>query len=944
MKDKSDPKPEPADTRPQQMAGEKYGLGIGLGTKFIGLLGLLVCSVLALWFSFAEEQEKGIKGKHLAKNRETTKIAAQISSDFLHVNDFAKLEAIGTRLVNLPSVVGIRYLDFKGEIVVDIQRQGYAKGEHGQSDTRSLVEPMLVGTTDIGELRIEFDRTPEIAEVRAARVRTLTYIGLLTVGIVLLSVLFFRNWISRPLGKLLRAVRQVATGDFDVAVPVMSDDEVGELARGVEIMTGTLRETTVSKAYVENIIGSMLDTLIVVGSDGAIGMVNSATCRLLEYGREELVGKPLDMITGEIGEEGSVGASVSETILERVLREGAIANDEVAYRAKSGKLFPMLVSGAVMKDGKGDVSGIVAIAKDISERRRAEQEMKKTKEEAEAANLAKGEFLANMSHEIRTPMNGVIGMTDLLLHTALTPEQREHAEAIEASANALLAIINDILDFSKIEAGMLDVEWTDFDLRMMVEGMSDIFALQAREKNLEYVCMIDPEVQSLVRGDQGRLRQIIVNLVGNAMKFTSEGEVTIRVAIDHEDNDQVTVRFEIADTGVGIPEDRRDILFNAFTQADMSTTRRFGGTGLGLSISKRLAEAMGGDIGVESIEGQGSMFWFTAVLGKQPLEVESTEEAVQDMSGERILVVDDSATSRQWLTVLLGSWNCRHDEAPNAQVALSRLKSAVAEDDPFRIAILDMQMPGMGGEGLGTRIKADPALRDTVLVMMTSVGSCRDTHRLEEIGFSASVKKPIKQSALYDCLVMVRSRQPRSLTEPRKGIIARYSVAESKRGRIRILLAEDSVVNQKIALGLLKKLGFRAVAVANGLEAIKALESSPYDLVLMDCQMPKMDGYEATRIIRNPESAVRNHDIPIIAITAAAMQGDRERCIQAGMNDYIAKPVKLQIVAETIEKWIPGPGEWQPHEATAQGAAAEEAAFDRSGLLDRPPDDEEHAA
>jgi two-component system, sensor histidine kinase and response regulator len=807
----------------------------------------------------------------------------------------------------------------------------------GLGDCIDVCSPILAGQG--GYVHVGMDRRPIQALILQRIEQMVALILVLFLIGVLLTVGFMRK-IIKPLNSLTESAQRLASGDTMVmgggaALPgwfpmAVGNGEVARLTRAfrsmaVEVSTREIR----LKEQFKLLLDSTAEAIYGVDLTGHCVFSNPACARLLGYGgADDLLGRHMHTLVHHTRADGRP-YPVAECGVYKAFQkgEGTHTDDEVVWRA-DGTSFPAEYwSNPMYREGK--IIGAVATFLDVTERKRIEEELHKAKESAEAANRAKSEFLANMSHEIRTPMNGILGMTGLALDTPLSEEQREYLTVVNTSAYSLLAVINDILDFSKIEAGKLDLELIAFQPRETIADAMRGLAVRAQQKGLELVFAVAQDVPGNLIGDPGRLQQVLVNLVGNATKFTEQGEVALTVAREVGGPDErCLLHFAVRDTGIGIPRDKQAVIFEAFAQADGSTTRRYGGTGLGLAISVHLVTQMGGRIWVESEPGKGSTFHFTALFEVGPEAVESrTPAQIEALHQVPVLVVDDNATNRRILQEMLIHWGMRPVLANGGREALVALRQAAAAGSPFALVLLDGQMPVMDGFTLAKEIRRSPELASATIMMLTSGGQNGDVARCRSLGIAAYMMKPIKQSALLHSILLAlggtiaRSR-PASVPAP---------AAVQTHGKLHILLAEDNTINQQVAVRTLTKEGHTVVVAEDGLAVLERLETETFDVILMDVQMPKMDGFEATAAIREREQG-SGRRLPIIALTAHAMKGDRERCLKAGMDGYVSKPIRREDLQQALLAAL-------PTFRTPRPAVAEEPVCDEAAALAKVDDD-----
>jgi two-component system sensor histidine kinase/response regulator len=770
----------------------------------------------------------------------------------------------------------------------------------------TLFQPIILNGESIGTIFIEADLT-DLSErtTRFVEIAFLVLLGSLAIAFVLSSRL--QRVISDPIRELADTASSVSAHEnYSVRATKRGNDEIGLLFDQFNKMLDRIQQRDVAlqeahdglekrvaerTAYLNALIENSPLAIMVLDSDHKVQLCNPAFEALFQYPRQDIVGKGITALfaDGDLSEARSASNIASDQMPVQL----------VTRRQRRDRSYVDVEVHTVGLAVKGEATGSLAIYQDISIRKRAEEEMHRAKEAAEAASRAKSEFLANMSHEIRTPMNGIMGMTELVLDTELDAEQRNYLNLAKVSADSLLSLINDILDYSKIEAGKLEIDTIDFNLGDSLGDTMKTLSLRAHQKGLELAFEIQPDVPDALVGDPGRLRQIIVNLVGNAIKFTEQGEVVLHVETESRTQNDIHLHLTVADTGLGIPAEKQKLIFEAFQQADGSMTRKHGGTGLGLTISSRLLELMGGRIWVESELGQGSRFHFIVCFGLQKVPARTIVPrdpiTLRDM---RVLVVDDNATNRHILLRMLENWHMVPTAVDSGAKAIVSLREGNGIGRTFPLILLDAQMPEMDGFALAEIIKRNPDWKTATVMMLSSAGQRGDAVRCRELGVAAYLTKPIRQGELLDGILIALGTRPESKMLP--ALVTRHTLRES-RNRLRILLVEDNAVNQLVALRLLEKYGHTVSVAANGRKALEELEKESYDLILMDVQMPEMNGWEATRAIREKEKGTERH-IQIVAMTAHAMKGDEERCLAAGMDAYLTKPIRTQELLTLLDE------------------------------------------
>ncbi len=841
----------------------------------------------------------------LREQTESLAFLAPLVADQALVGEYAGIGQLLKNQVRKGEISGLTWTDRDGKTLVghDMPDKLEAPAWFARVAAIDHVEQSIAVTAGgVGYGRLTATMTPVKAQNRLWHqfVKQVQIVAVTLFLMLQFIWLIFRGNLG-TLRMLAEGANRFSQGDHAVRIDPEGAPEVqlaaeafNNMANNTENLIASLGQSESKNKLLATIVEQSSEAIWTKDLRGSITSWNSGAAAMFGYTPEQAMGRTLDVSESTPQEEAA-----------RV--ERLMAGEKFSYDARaltrSGTPINIQVAVAPLLDDGNQCIGSIAVARDVTQHKRSEEALRLAREAAEAANHAKSSFLARMSHEIRTPMNGVLGMTELLLETGLTSTQRKYAETVQRSGKNLLGIINDLLDFSKIEAGKLELENVDMDLRRTIEDIVELLAERAHAKGLELACSIPPNLLTHVRGDPLRLGQVLTNLVGNAIKFTEQGSVVIRVAAVQDTSANVTMRFDVTDTGVGISPDAQTRIFDEFAQADGSTTRKHGGSGLGLAISKQLVEMMGGTIHVESTLGVGSTFWFTASLEKQAAqsEVEARAVPIGLLTGVRALIVESSAINRGILQQHMSNWEMTIRVAETPKQAIDVLAEAAARSVPYDIAVIDLGLPGADALELARAIRSRPDVAKVRLVMLTRRHA--DGRNARDAGFDACLVKPVRQTMLYECLVNVMAGRPQeTLATP----VVCAPVARPPTGLGGdILVVEDNLINQQVALGILQIQGYRVTLANNGREALDAYAQGAFDLILMDCQMPEMDGFEATMQIRKREQASGGRRVPIVALTANAMAQDREECLNAGMDDHLAKPFSMQTMQEMLDRWMP---------------------------------------
>jgi PAS domain S-box-containing protein len=872
-------------------------LGVGLAVAAGGTMQSLM---------LAMEGAEATTARLNRELRENLANLAPLVADQALTGDYASIEQILRQQVTKAEVEHLRWTDRDGRVISVRDQPVFLTAPFWFNilidiEIHEDIVEVTAGGVSYGKLAGQM--TPVRAENRLWEqfVRQLQIVAATLFLMLQLIWLIFRGNLG-TMRSLAEGANRFSRGDHSVRIEPQGAPEVRQaaeafnnMATSTESVLNSLRASEAKNRLLAAIVEQSSEAIWTRDLEGRVISWNAGATAMLGYSPAEAMGRTLEVGVGSEAEE-------------QARRERLAAGERFSYHAKAstkrGEQIDLQIALAPLTNEANEMIGTIAVARDVTQSMRAEEALRQAREAAESANHAKSSFLARMSHEIRTPMNGVLGMTELLLESGLTSIQRKYAETVQRSGTNLLGIINDVLDFSKIEAGKLELESVEMDLRRVLEDTVDLLAERAHAKGLELACSIPAGFSAGVRGDPLRLGQVLTNLAGNAIKFTETGSVLLSVAALDQDETHVRVRFEVRDTGAGISEEAQARIFDEFSQADGSTTRKHGGSGLGLAISKQLVEMMGGGLHVESRLGSGSNFWFTCRFEKVASAEDAAGAPVGALNGVRTLIVEASAVSRGILRSQVANWGMAQRVAESPEHAIEQLVQATARGAPFELAVLDLGLPGSAMLELAREIRRHPGIAKLHLVMLAPVGNHALVREAREAGLDACLVKPVRQSALYECLVGTVTGHG-GINEA-AATVGSHQHETGGQHRGNILLVEDNLINQAVALGMLKKIeGYNVAVAGNGVEALRAHTDHPFDLILMDCHMPEMDGYEATRQIRAREAAAGSVRVPIVALTANAMAQDREECLAAGMDDHLSKPFTRNMLADVLERWMP---------------------------------------